>query len=102
MKILSPLDVTHEITLIPRFYPVGDISLELYNEDTSESDTLTITPLITDGYLYLTFDFTFINNTNYRLTMLDEDEAICYRGKLFITDQTDLENYKVTKDIFTL
>jgi len=34
--------------------------------------------------------------------MLDEDEAICYRGKLFITDQTDLENYKITKDVFTL
>ena len=102
MKILNPIDVTHEVILIPRFYPVGDVTLELYNEETSEIDNIVITPLITDGYLYLTFDFAFINKSNYRITIFDELEELCYRGKLFITDQTDLENYKITKDIFTI
>jgi len=102
MKILSPLDITHEIVLIHRFTTDGDITMVLYNKETSEEDTLSITPLITDGYMYLTFDFTFINNTDYRFTLYDAEETIFYRGLLFITDQTDLENYKVTKDIFTL
>ena len=37
MKIVLPTDTTHEITLIPRYYPTNSASLELYNETTKET-----------------------------------------------------------------
>jgi hypothetical protein len=101
MKVLNPLNTEHEIILIPRVYPVGNITLNLYNEESDEILTYEIMPLITDGLMYLSFTETFINKSNYRIVILDDTDII-YRGKLFITDQTDLENYKITKDIFTL
>lgn len=101
MKVLNILDTEHEIILIPRIYPLGNITLNLYNEESDEILTYEITPVITDGFMYLSFTEAFINKSNYRIAILDNTDVI-YRGKLFITDQTDLENYKITKDIFML
>lgn len=102
MKVLSPLNTEHEIVLIPRYYSYGSISLELLNEYSDELFTYELTPVISGGYLYLNFTQAFDNNSNFRIKVIFEDEII-YRGKLFVTDQSDdLQDYKITKDIFTL
>lgn len=102
MKIVSPNDTEHEIIFIPRGYINGDVVLELYNEETSVTTTHELTPITVDGYVYLNFEQEFINKSNYQIKVTSNTDII-YRGKLFVTDQiSDLQDYKITKDVFTL
>ncbi len=101
MKVLSPDNTEHEIVFIPRYYFEGVVVLELYNEETSQTLTYELTPITIDGYVYINFEQEFINNSNFQIKILKEEDVV-YRGKLFITDQTDLEQYEITKDVFTL
>jgi len=101
MKVLSPNDIEHELILIPRFNITGDVVMELYNEETSQTISQTLTPITIDGYVYIDFEQTFVNNSNFQIKILSNDEVV-YRGKLFITDQTDLQQYEITKDVFTI
>jgi len=101
MKVLSPENTEHEIVFIPRFYFEGAVVMSLYNEETSVTTTYNVTPNTADGYVYLEFEEDFINNTNFQIKITIDDEVV-FRDKLFITDQTDLENYQITKDVFTL
>lgn len=101
MKVLNSADTNHEIVFIPRYYFTGDIAMELYNEETSETLTFNLTPITIDGYVYINFTQSFDNNSNFQIKILSS-EQIVYRGKLLVTDQTDLQEYKITKDIFTI
>lgn len=103
MKILSPLAVNHEIVIIPRKYVDGSILLRLKNEENNEVLEYSPIKLTVDGYMYIAFSESFINNSNYQITVFEEfTNEIIYRGKLFVTDQSnDTQEYKITKDIFT-
>jgi hypothetical protein len=103
MKILSPLAVDHEIVIIPRKYIDGSILLRLNNEENDEILEYKIPQLTVNGYMYFNFTESFINNSNYQITIFETDtNEIIYRGKLFVTDQSnDTQEYKITKDIFT-
>jgi hypothetical protein len=105
MKILSPLAVDHEIVIIPRKYYSGSTLLRLKNEENNEILEHVIPGLTVDGYMYIAFSQSFINNSSYQITVLDKEQTqgeIMYRGKLFITDQSnETQEYKITKDIFT-
>jgi hypothetical protein len=103
MKILSPLAVNHEIVIIPRKYFNGSVLLILKNEENNEILEYTIPQLTVDGYMYISFTESFINNSNYQITVFQEStNEIIYRGKLFVTDQSnETQEYKITKDIFT-
>lgn len=102
MKVINSENTSHKIIIIPRFYFTGDVSMDLFNEETGETLTFELTPLTIDGYVYITFDQAFDNNSNLQIKITSGDE-IAYRGKLFATNQTDnLQEYKITKDIFIL
>lgn len=100
MKVLNPFNVIHEIVIVPRYYTNSNVNLVLKDELTSEVLNYTVTPITIDGYMYLNFEESLINNTNYQLT-INEGLEVVYRGKIFVTDQTnDTQNYKITKDTF--
>ena len=100
MKVLSPLNANHEIVIVPRFYSNSNVILTLRNEEKNEVLNYNVTPINYNGYTYLYFNESFINNTNYQLTV-DDGLNVMYRGKIFVTDQSDnTQNYKITKDIF--
>lgn len=102
MKVVNSESTSHEIVFIPRFYFTGEVTMELFNEETGETLTFELTPITIDGYVYINFEQAFDNNSNLQIKILSGDE-IAYRGKLFATNQTDnLQEYKITKDIFTL
>jgi len=105
MKIVSQNDTRHIIKLIPRFYPLGAMSLELTNEASNTKTTLPIVLEgfsftnnynIIDGYLNLTFDFTFLNKDRYSFKLTDEI-GVVYRGKIYATRE-ETQNYKQTAD----
>lgn len=100
MKVLNPLNIEHEIVIVPRYYTANNVEFILKNEGNSEVLNYNLTPVTVDGYMYFNFEETFINNTNYQLTINDGLEVV-YRGKVFVSDQSnDTQNYKITKDIF--
>lgn len=101
MKVLNSVNTNHEIIIIPRFYFEGEITMELYNEETKETLTFEIMPVTDNGYLYISFTQEFDNNSSFQIKIIVE-EGIAYRGKLFVTDQTNIQEYKITKDVFTI
>lgn len=101
MTVLNPDTTNHEIKIIPRFYADGDVVLELQNEDSKEVITIELPHQTIDGYMYLSFAQSFKDNSNYRIKITQAGE-VAYRGKLFVTNQTDLQDYKISKDVFTI
>lgn len=98
MKVVNPNDTSHIIKLIPRYYPVSDLTFELYNEFTQITDTVTNNYEIVDGNLFLSFDYNFENNSKYQIKIL-EDEEVVYRGKLIATSQST-QDYKLTNNVY--
>lgn len=101
MIVLNPNNTIHRLKVIPRYYPEGGVVLTLKNEVTSESESFDVEPEILDGYMYINFEETFINNSNYQATITEGSECV-FRGKIFITNQAnDTQNYSISKDVFT-
>lgn len=100
MNVLNPANASHLLRIIPRFYPEGEVTLILANEGKPETITMQIDPLIQDGYLSVTFNYEFVNNSNYKVTITHSDEIV-YRGKVFVTSQaSNTQQYQISNDIF--
>lgn len=98
MNVVNPNDTEHTIKLIPRYYPTDAITLSLFNEATQISENVDNTFTVTDGNLFLTFEYTFTENQKFQIK-LNEDDEIVYRGKLFSTTQ-DPQEYKLTNNVY--
>lgn len=106
MKVVNPRNISHNITLITRFLPVGTLSFNLYNEATKEENTISISEngisfndfyILDNGYTFLIFDFSFEKNQRFRITLTDSNENILYRGKLLaIIEET--QNYQTDNE----
>lgn len=102
MNILDPNHTTHNLKIIPRFYPEGDVTVELINPETKTTDTFIVIPEISGGYMYLSFEGILKEGSFLRVKLTADDEVV-YRGGLFVTTQAaDTQNYKKTKDLFIL
>lgn len=98
MNVVIPSNKTHTLKLIPRLYPSGELVLSLFNEATQLSETVENTYLVTDGNMFLEFDFTFIENSKYQIR-ITEDKEVIYRGKLIATSQKP-QYYKLTNNVY--
>ena len=96
-KVLDFNDTSHSISLIPRYYPSGEVTFELYNESNKETEVITNTYSVTNGLFTLNFDYAFENKEKYQIKL--EENSIVFRGKLVITDQNTQE-YRLTKDLY--
>jgi hypothetical protein len=102
MNILDPNHTTHNLKIIPRFYPEGDVEMELTNTETKSVAVFTMVPEITGGYIHLSFEGILNEGSFFRVKLTAEDEII-YRGRIFVTGQAaDTQNYRTTKDLFLL
>jgi hypothetical protein len=98
MKVVNPEDTDHIIDLIPRYYPIKGLYFSLFNEATKETENIDNTYTITDGVLFLSFEYTFTENQKFQIK-LSEDTEIVYRGKLIATSQTP-QDYKLTNNVY--
>jgi hypothetical protein len=97
MKVLDFNNTNHSISLVPRYYPEGAVTFELYNESTKVKTVVSNTYMITNGLFTLNFNYTFENKEKYQIKL--EENSIVFRGKLLITDQNTQE-YRLTKDLY--
>ena len=99
MNVVNPNNTTHTLTLIPRYYVSGTVDLFLYNGSTTEETTVSNLYLIEDGYLTITFDFTFLDRDKYQYKLASDSEIV-YRGLIFATSE-DTENYLTDNNTYT-
>ena len=98
MKVIDPTDTTHELKIVPRYYPIGALVVTLKNEITKTEYTPANTYRILDGFLYSAFTYTFTNKDRYQIKITEGTEVV-YRGKIFVTTQTP-QDYKITDGIY--
>lgn len=98
MTILRPSLDTQEIIIIPR-RNASEVSVVLINEETQVVNTFNpVEPIYNNGYMYLSFDLTVKEAESFNLEIKD-GSTVLFRGKAFATDETDLENYKLSKNL---
>ena len=97
MKILSPNDTTHSISLVPRYYPDDVVTLTLFNESTKENIVIPNNYTVLNGLFTIQFDYNFTNKDKFSFKI--EENEVIFRGKLLITEQ-GTQDYKITKDLY--
>lgn len=104
MKVINLNQQIYSLRYIPRVYnynevgyilnrEYGDVSLETEIEFLPVDDNL--------GYKVLDIDLsslTIKEGDSYTITLFDSND-ILYRAKLYFTEQTDLQNFSLTKQI---
>ena len=85
------------IYFIPREY-AADV-LTLTDEQTNETFTYNITPLVSDHYLVVTETFDTIEGHTYRLKVYNGSDVV-YRDMVFCTNQT-LSTFSVNNGEYT-
>lgn len=98
MKVVLPSETTHTIQLIPRFDPYTLLVLSLFKESTRVTTTPANTYYMQNGYLYITFDSTFVEGEKYQIKIASGDDIV-WRGKLLATEQVS-QKYKLTNDLY--
>jgi len=98
MIVVNPEDTTHNIVIIPRFYPTDTIVISLFNEATQQTSTPANTYLTTDGNTEIQFEYVFTENQNFQIKITEADEVV-YRDKIFSTSQ-DPQGYKLTDNVY--
>ena len=99
MKVVLPADATHNTILIPRYTPTTALTLSLYNEATQVSTDVANSYVISNGFLTITYDFTFAEGDKYQI-LIKETAEVVFRGKLIATAQTP-QDYKQTNGLYT-
>lgn len=95
MVIVNPTTTSHSIKLTLREF-TGTLSLVIRDDYTKETYEVDVTTTTTGRFTTATFDYLFQEGKWYAYT-LKKDTAIIGRGKIFATEQTDLNKYEVLK-----
>ena len=96
--VLNPNDATHSIRVIPRFTPVGALTVSIFEKFNETSTNVANTYTYVNGYLSIGFDYTFTERDNYRLTIVN-DSQILYRGFIFATSQNP-QTFKLSENVY--
>ena len=85
---------------IPSGYNSGVIQLFLRDELKNITTEIDITSVFYQNFqLFIDFsDFTTIEGQSFEAEV-KEDGILIYRGKVYVTAQTDLENYEMNKGV---
>ena len=98
MIVVDPDLSINKISFLPRYYEDSTTNIELFitNEDTRKDIVHNMVSVKKeDGLIYTLTDATFINNSTYRLKVVDNTLGlIIFRAKVFATNQIK-QNYSI-------
>ncbi|MDG3582052.1 hypothetical protein [Galbibacter pacificus] len=101
MNVIKPIHTPQSLLFIPR-YEADTVTIWLLDELLEKSYEYTSAVTYLDGYMTAEITHDFKEGDNYSYEISDMDGNLMYRGKIFITDQNDIQNYKVDPDLLTL
>jgi hypothetical protein len=64
--VVNPNDTTHSIREIPRFTPVGALTVSIFGKFNEITTNVTNTYTYLNGYLTIVFDYTFVEPLNFQ------------------------------------
>jgi len=100
MKVISPNDSTHTISLIPRFNEVTNITMFVMNETTKvETTGGLIRYTLVNGIGSAEFTLTAADKDKYSFKLVWNGTEIIYRGKMIATTQ-ETQDYKLTTGLY--
>lgn len=103
MTILTTSALAQSFSVIPRFEPTADVDVTFTSEQQNKlTHTFSFAATYLNGYLTITNTFApvLIDGQNYIVEIKDGAE-LCFRGKAFITDQTNFPKFSINENIFT-
>lgn len=103
MIVLDTGSDEQTFSVIPRFEPSGSVTVTFKSEQQNEQvQSFTYAASYLNGYLTIahTFDPVLKNNNKY-LVEIKEGSTLAWRGKCFVTDQTDLPKYTINENIYS-
>lgn len=98
--IVFSVATNHTFRCIPSSYNDGEISFNLRDELKNTTYSIEYDNVFYQNFqLIIDFsDFQTIEGQSFEVTILEND-VITYRGKAYVTAQTDLENYEMNNGI---
>jgi hypothetical protein len=98
MKVLKDTQAVQTISIIPRSYPTS-LTLTLRDDQTNEIDTYALNSgfSVVNDYLVINNVYTLEEFHFYDLTIIDQDDVIIYKDRIFCTDQ-DIATFSVNAD----
>jgi|SRR5690606_16834206 len=99
MNIIKPIATPQNLIFIPRF-GAEEVNLLLTNEFLEQTDTYLLPATYSNGLMTIVVEHDFKEGESYMYQINDTDDNLMYRGKIFVTDQTDLQNYKTDILVF--
>lgn len=101
MQILTTTGSTQTLKVIPRWY-AEDVTVELTDRNTKDKTTYSASTTFEKGYQLIGIEFSLVEDRFYTFEVYSNLElnvgALLYRGQIFCTDQTDLDNYQMNED----
>ena len=98
MIVIKPSNYTEELTLIPRRLKVRTCDVLLIDElEATEHHYKDVVVYCRSGFLSFVLPYIFnLNDKYYSIDLKDEEEYI-YRGKIWVTNDDDLQNFDEEK-----
>jgi hypothetical protein len=97
MIVVNPENTDHSFNIIPRYYPTGAFTFQLYNEVTKLTETIYHTFTVTDGIMNINFEMDFTENQKFQIKL--EGSEIIFRGKMIATSQ-EPQDYKQSNNLY--
>jgi len=92
--------ITADSTLITADAGSGGYTYTLTDESTKEAITNSINATLSGNYYTADLNFSPVEGRYYYLE-IKQGDAVAYRGKLFCTNQSDLEKYTINANTYT-
>ena len=96
MHIVTTTD--RKIYFVPRAFDLS-VSVLITDEETNVSATESLTATKEANYLRITPSYNFVEGRYYTIKITGTNEI--YRGKVYCTNQTDLEKFSINNGEFT-
>lgn len=98
MIVIKPSNYTVELTLIPRKIKVTTCDVLLIDElEAAEYNYEGVVVYYSNGFLSLVLPYVFNHNDKYYSIDLKDEEEYVYRGKIWVTNDDNLQNFDEEK-----
>lgn len=88
----TQVTATYELRVAPRFFTTN-VVFTLWNEIREERITFNLSATQDKGYMVISYNHTFLEGESYEASINDTSGKLIWRGKLYSTSQTDIENF---------
>ena len=99
MNILTTSNTAQELYIIPRRY-VELVDLYIFDENKRTTTEMSVTSSIHNGSMLIEETFDLEEGSFYTIRVKEGTE-ILYTGRVFCTDETELDEYQMTENQYT-